>query len=96
VSADRCAANNISDTELCIDGRDGIGARHGDSGAPAVVESVIGYRERYSRELPAESVEFERRDDADDVGKFGEASSVAGREYLPVLDVGYASLNGGS
>jgi secreted trypsin-like serine protease len=43
VSADRCAANNISDTELCIDGRDGIGARHGDSGAPAVVESVIGY-----------------------------------------------------
>jgi hypothetical protein len=70
--------------------------RHVKYAVSGAKRGSITYNERYSGGLPAESVEFERRDDADDVGKFGEASSIAGCEYLPVLDVGYASLNGGS
>ncbi len=52
--------------------------------------------ERYSRVLPAESVEFEGGDDPDDGGEFVEASSVAGREYFPVFHMGDAAFDGGS
>ena len=55
----------------------------------------FGY-ECYSRGLPADPIGFKRRDDADDAGEFDEAPSVASSEYLPILEMGDASLNGGS
>ncbi|EID56307.1 hypothetical protein SacxiDRAFT_4120 [Saccharomonospora xinjiangensis XJ-54] len=51
--------------------------------------------ERYSG-LPAKSVEFQCGDDSDDVGKFGESSSVTGGEYFPVLDMGDAPFDCGT
>jgi hypothetical protein len=49
--------------------------------------------ERYSRRLPVKSVEFERRDYADNAREFGEAPPVPGGEYLPVLEMRDASLD---
>ena len=53
--------------------------------APTIDPHRLTYTERYSDELPAESVEFECRDNADYVGKLGEAASVPGGEDLPIL-----------
>ncbi|EID54280.1 hypothetical protein SacxiDRAFT_2045 [Saccharomonospora xinjiangensis XJ-54] len=60
-------------------------------------ETIAGQKviERYSG-LPAKSVEFQCGDDSDDVGKFGESSSVTGGEYFPVLDMGDAPFDCGT
>jgi len=37
-----CAGSRIGDRELCVDGRGGVGACRGDSGAPAVIDTPGG------------------------------------------------------
>lgn len=55
----------------------------GDHARSALIEFL--HKERYSGELPVESVKFECRDDAKYVGKLGETAPVPGGENLPIL-----------
>jgi 3-oxoacyl-[acyl-carrier protein] reductase len=52
--------------------------------------------ERYSRALPAKSIEFKCGEDANEGREFGETSSISGSEYFPVFDMGDTSFDGGS
>jgi hypothetical protein len=52
--------------------------------------------ERYSQRFPTAAVELQRGDDADDVGKLGEAAAVSGGEDFPVLEVSDGAFHGGS